>query len=107
MWQKVVPYAAYADSVAKDRGVKNTAKFEMGVSNYYLATLTYTDDVSPQKSCDGAKQLQDILISSSSELPVGGATNPDIVKQLMPAVQQMAVSADQMVKVYCAPPKKP
>lgn len=106
LWQKVLPYAAYADSVSKDRGTKNTAKFEMGVSHYYLATLMYPDVVA-QKNCEGAKQVQDFVLAASSELPVGGATNPTAVNQLMPAIQQMATVVDQAVKVFCAPPKKP
>ena len=105
-WQKVLPYVAYADTVAKDRTTKNTAKFEMGVSHYYLATLTYPDVVT-QKSCDGAKQVQDYLISASGELQFGGATNPAAVNQLMPAIQQMQTAVEQAVKVFCAPPKKP
>jgi tetratricopeptide (TPR) repeat protein len=105
-WQKVLPYVAYADSVAKDRTTKNTAKFEMGVSHYYLATLTYPDVVT-QKSCDGAKQVQDYLISASGELQFGGATNPAAVNQLMPAIQKLHTAVEQAVKVFCAPPKKP
>jgi tetratricopeptide (TPR) repeat protein len=105
-WQKVVPYAAYADSVSGDRTTKNTAKFEMGVSHYYLATLTYPDVVT-QKSCDGAKQVQDYLIAGSGELQFGGATNPAAVNQLMPAIQQMQTAVENAVKVFCAPPKKP
>jgi tetratricopeptide (TPR) repeat protein len=105
-WQKVLPYVTYADSVAKDRTTKNTAKFEMGVSHYYLATLTYPDVVT-QKSCEGAKQVQDYLIAASGELQFGGATNPAAVNQLMPAIQQMQTAVEQAVKVFCAPPKKP
>jgi tetratricopeptide (TPR) repeat protein len=106
LWQKVLPYAAFVDSTSSDRNNKNTAKFEIGVSHYYLATLMYSDVVA-QKSCEGAKQVQDYLLSASSELPVGGATNPAAVNQLMPAIQQMATAVDQAVKVFCAPPKKP
>ena len=105
-WQKVLPYVAYADTVAKDRTTKNTARFEMGVSHYYLATLTYPDVVT-QKSCEGAKQVQDYLIAASGELQFGGATNPAAVNQLMPAIQQMQTAVEQAVKVFCAPPKKP
>ncbi len=45
LWQKVIPYVAYADSVSGDRTTKNTAKFEMGVAHYYIATLMYPDVV--------------------------------------------------------------
>jgi len=105
-FQKVVAFVSFGDSVAKDRGTKNSAKFLMGVSHYFIATLMFPDVVA-QKSCDGAKQLQDVLVDAQLELPVGGATNPDLVKQLMPAVGQMSTSAEQAVKVFCAPPKKP
>lgn len=105
-FQKVIDYVSYGDSVAKDRQIKNSAKFLMGVSHYFIATLTI-NDVIAQKSCDGAKQLQDVIVNAQLELPVGGATNPDLVKQLMPAVQAMGASAEQAVKVFCAPAKKP
>ncbi len=105
-FQKVIYFVTFADSVAKDRSIKANAKFLMGVSHYFIATLTI-NDVIAQKSCDGAKQLQDVLVNAQLELPVGGASNPDLVKQLMPAVQQMSTSAEQAVKIYCAPPKKP
>ncbi|MGH7653350.1 MAG: tetratricopeptide repeat protein [Gemmatimonadaceae bacterium] len=106
LWQKVIPYVAYADSVSSDRTTKNTAKFEMGVAHYYIATLMYPDVVA-QKNCDGAKQVQDYLINASSELQFGGATNPAAVTQLMPAIQQTADAVQNAVKVFCAPPKKP
>jgi hypothetical protein len=105
-WQKVVPYVAYADSIASNRDTKNTAQFEMGVSHYYISSLMYPDVVA-QKSCDGAKQVQDYLISASSELQHGGATQPAAVGQLMPAIQQMTDAVGKAVAVFCAPPKKP
>ena len=105
-WQKVLPYITYADSVSKDRTTKNTAKFEMGVSHYYISSLMYPDVVT-QKSCEGAKQVQDFLISASSELQYGGATQPAAVAQLMPAISQMTDAVGNAVKVFCAPPKKP
>jgi tetratricopeptide (TPR) repeat protein len=106
LWQKVLPYVAYADSISSDRTTKNTAKFEMGVTHYYIATLMYPDVVA-QKSCDGAKQVQDDLINASTELQFGGATNPAAVTQLMPAIQQTADAVNKAVTVFCAPPKKP
>jgi tetratricopeptide (TPR) repeat protein len=106
LWQRVLQYAAYADSISADRGTKNSAAFEMGVSHYYIASLMYPDVVA-QKSCDGAKTVQDAVIAAGSELPKGGQSNPTAVNQLMPAIQQMAPAVDQAIKVFCAPPKKP
>jgi hypothetical protein len=51
--------------------------------------------------------VQDIIVNAQLELPVGGATNPEVVRQLMPVAQQMGTSVEQAVKVFCAPPKKP
>jgi hypothetical protein len=78
----------------------------MGVSHFFIAQLMYGDVVA-QKSCEGAKAVQDIIVNAQLELPVGGATNPDVVRQLMPAAQQMGTAVEQAVKVFCAPPKKP
>jgi tetratricopeptide (TPR) repeat protein len=104
--ERVLAYVTYGDSLATDRTAKNGAKFLMGLSHYFIASIMI-QDVQAQKSCDGAKQLQDVLVNAQLELPVGGATNPDIVKTVMPIVSQLAGTADQMIKVYCAPPKKP
>jgi len=106
LWQRVIPFAMYVDTLAKDRGNKNLAKFEVGVSHYYLATLMYPDVVTG-KSCDGAKQVQEFLINASSELQFGGASNPAAVSQLMPAIAQMTDAVGKAVTVFCAPPKKP
>jgi tetratricopeptide (TPR) repeat protein len=104
--QRVLSYVMYGDSLTTDRGAKNSAKFLMGLSHYFIATIMILD-VQAQKSCDGAKQLQDVLVNAQLELPVGGASNPDLVKQLMPIVGQLSGTAEQMIKVYCAPTKKP
>ena len=105
-FQRIVHYVSYADTISKDRGTKNNSKFFLGVSHFFLAQIKFPDVVAT-KSCDGAKEVQDLIVNATLELPVGGASNPDIVKTLMPVATQMSGSADQAVKVYCAPPKKP
>jgi len=105
-FQKVIPYVEYADSLLTDRGMKNNAKFLLGVSHYFIASLMYQDVVA-QKSCDGAKTVNDAAVNSQLELPVGGATSPAVVQQLMPLAMQLAQASEQAVKVFCAPPKKP
>jgi tetratricopeptide (TPR) repeat protein len=105
-FEKVITYVTYGDSLATDRVAKNGAKFLMGVSHYFISTIMVVE-VQAARSCDGAKALQDVLVNAQLELPVGGATNPDLVKQLMPVVGQLSQTAEQMIKVYCAPPKKP
>lgn len=105
-FQKVLSYVMFGDSVAKDRAIKNNAKFLEGVSHFFLAQLMFNDVVAA-KSCDGAHSLQDLIVNSMLELPVGGASNPTIVQTLMPAATQMSASAEQAVKAFCTPPKKP
>ncbi len=105
-FHKVLTYVLYGDSTAKDRGIKNNAKFLEGLSHFFLAQLLFNDVVT-QKSCDGAHTLQDLVVNAMLELPVGGASNPDIVKTIMPVATQMSASAEQAVKAFCAPPKKP
>ena len=105
-FQRVLPWVYWADTISAERGTKNNAKFLMGVSHFFIAQLMYGDVVA-QKSCEGAKAVQDIIVNAQLELPVGGATNPDVVRQLMPAAQQMGTAVEQAVKVFCAPPKKP
>lgn len=105
-FQKVLPYVTYADSLLTDRAMKNNAKFLLGVSHYFIASLMYQDVVA-QKSCDGAKAVNDAAVNSTMELPVGGATSPAVVQQLMPLATQIAQASEQASKVFCAPPKKP
>jgi tetratricopeptide (TPR) repeat protein len=105
-FQKVLPYTLFADSVLKDRAMKNNAKFLTGISHYFIASLSYPDVVA-QKSCDGAKAVNDGAVNSMAELQVGGAISPATVQQLMPAASQLATESDKAVKVFCAPPKKP
>jgi hypothetical protein len=102
----VLQYVFYADSIAKDRPTKNNSKFLEGVSHFFLAQLAFNDMIAG-KNCEEAKRVQDLVVNATLELPVGGASNPDIVRTLMPTVTQMSTSADQAVKVFCAPPKKP
>ncbi len=74
-FNKVIAFAAYGDSVANDRPTKNSAQFLMGVSNYYIATMTI-NDVIAQKSCDGAKTLQDVLVNRAAAAACGWGDEP-------------------------------
>jgi tetratricopeptide (TPR) repeat protein len=105
-FQKVIPYVEYADSLLTDRAMKNNAKFLLGVSHYFIASLMYPDVVA-SKNCDGAKTVNDAAVNAQLELPVGGATSPAVVQQLMPLTMQIAQASEQAAKVFCAPPKKP
>jgi tetratricopeptide (TPR) repeat protein len=99
-YQKVVPYALFADSIAKDRSVKNNAKFLIGVSSYYVGSLSYKS-MTESKSCEGAKAVNAAALDAQINLPIGGATNAAVVQQLMPATQQLLQASEQAMKAFC------
>ena len=63
-FQKGMPYLNFADSVLTDRAQKNNAKFLIGVSQYFIATLTYTE-ATKNKSC-GVEGAQGLLAGDQS-----------------------------------------
>ncbi|HVT41047.1 MAG TPA: hypothetical protein VHE78_18570 [Gemmatimonadaceae bacterium] len=99
-YQKVIPYALFADSVAKDRAVKNNAKFLIGVSSYYVGTLSYKS-ATESRSCEGAKAVNAAALDAQINLPIGGATNAAVVQQLMPATMQLLQASEQAMKAFC------
>jgi tetratricopeptide (TPR) repeat protein len=99
-YQKVIPYALFADSVAKDRSVKNNAKFLIGVSSYYVGSLSYKA-ATESKSCEGAKAVNAAALDAQINLPIGGATNAAVVQQLMPATAQLLQASEVAMKAFC------
>ena len=99
-FRKVLPYAAFADSIAKDRSIKNTANFLVGVSSYFITQLSY-QEATKSKSCAEAKEANAASVDAFVNLPKGGASNPDLVKQLMPLTQQLTAASEQATKVFC------
>ena len=112
-YQKVLPFVLYSDSIAKDRAVKNNAKFLIGISSYYIGSLGYKA-AADNKSCDGMKAVNTAALDATLNLPIGGATNAAAVAQLMPATQQLLQASEQAIKIFCkadtpvaTPSKKP
>lgn len=109
-YQKVLPFVLYADSIAKDKAVKNSSKFLIGVSSYYIGSLGYKVAVDA-RSCEGAKTVNAVALDAVTNLPIGGATNPTVVQQLFPGAQQLLAASETAVKAFCdvrpAPGKKP
>ena len=114
-FKKVLPFANFADSAARDRAVKNNAKFLIGVTSAMMAQIYYTD-ATTNKGCDDAKTANSLAVDASLNLPIGGATSPEVVRQLMPMASQIVDASAQAMKAFCradtpaaaaAPPKKP
>ena len=114
-FRKALPYINYADSIAKDKSVKNNAKFLIGVTSYYIGSVGYKD-ATETKSCDASKAVNAAAVDALTNLPIGGASNPGAVQQLMPAAQQLLAASESAMKAFCradtpaapaAAPKKP
>lgn len=99
-FRKVLPYASFADSIAKDLSIKNNANFLVGVSSYFIAQLSY-QEATKTKSCAEAKEANAAAVDAFVNLPKGGKSNPDLVKQLMPLTQQLTGASEQATKLFC------
>ena len=103
--RRLLSYVMYGDSLTTDRAAKNGAKFLMGVSHYFIATIMIhgrsgAEELRRRQAASGRSGERDNL---SCQLVARRI--PTWCKQLMPAVAQLSATVDQMIKVYCAPPK--
>jgi tetratricopeptide (TPR) repeat protein len=99
-FEKVLTWVAYADSTLTDKSMKNSGKFVSGVAYFFLGTLHY-GDLTKSKQCSDAKAAQEAFTNAQINLPAGGATNADVIKQLLGNLAQYAPAADQAVKGLC------
>jgi len=90
---------AYADSVSKGTE-KARAGFLMGATYVTYAHLKLTEAIE-KKSCESAKKAKDYLAEAQINLPKGGATYADALRQLMGQVMQLDPQADEVVKQVC------
>jgi hypothetical protein len=80
--------------------MKNSGKFVSGVAYFFLGTIHY-GDLTKSKQCSDAKAAQDAFTSAQINLPAGGATNAEVIKQLLGNLAQYSPAADQAVKGLC------
>jgi tetratricopeptide (TPR) repeat protein len=99
-FEKVLTWVAYADSTLTDKAMKNSGKFVSGVAYFFLGTIHY-GDLTKSKQCSDAKAAQDAFTSAQINLPAGGATNAEVIKQLLGNLAQYSPAADQAVKGLC------
>jgi tetratricopeptide (TPR) repeat protein len=89
----------YADSVSK--GVlKAQAGFLMGATYVSYANLKLSEAIT-NKTCAPAKQAKDYLAEAQINLPKGGQTFVDAMRQLMGQAVQLDTNADEVIKAYC------
>jgi hypothetical protein len=90
---------AYADSVSKGP-VKAQAGFLMGATYVTYGQLKLNMSAA-QKNCQLAKDAKNMFGDAQLNLPKGGATAVDAMRQLMGAVMQLDPEADKAVKAFC------
>ncbi len=90
---------AYADSVSTGL-LKAQAGFLMGATYVTYGQLKLNEAITT-KSCAPAKQAKDYFADAQINLPKGGATYVDAMRQLMGAVVQLDPKADEVIKAYC------
>jgi tetratricopeptide (TPR) repeat protein len=90
---------AYADSVSKG-AMKAQAGFLTGATYVTYGQLKL-NMAAAQKSCPLAKEAKNMFGDAQLNLPKGGATAVDAMRQLMGAVMQLDPEADKAVKAFC------
>ena len=89
----------YADSVSKGQ-LKAQAGFLMGATYVSYGQLKLNEAITT-KTCEPAKEAKDYFAEAQINLPKGGATYVDAMRQLMGAVVQLDPKADEVIKAYC------
>ena len=90
---------AYVDSVSKGP-VKAQAGFLTGATFVTYGQLKL-NMAAAQKSCPLAKEAKNMFADAQINLPKGGTTAVEAMRQLMGAVMQLDPEADKAVKAFC------
>lgn len=90
---------AYADSVSKGP-LKAQAGFLTGATYVTYGQLKLNLAIT-QKNCQLAKDAKNMFADAQINLPKGGATAVDAMRQLMGAVMQLDPEADKAIKAFC------
>ncbi|MEQ1691005.1 MAG: hypothetical protein ABMA00_06960 [Gemmatimonas sp.] len=98
-FDEAVKIFMYADSVSKG-AVKAQAGFLMGATYVTYGQLMLNTSIK-EKSCQPAKDAKNYFAEAQINLPKGGATAVDAMRQLMGAVMQLDPEADKAVKAFC------
>jgi tetratricopeptide (TPR) repeat protein len=95
-YRQALAYLRFAESVQPS---ENSA-FLLGVSSLSLGQQLLTD-ARDQKSCDLAKEAQNLFVDAQINLPKGGRAFPEPTRQALTGLQTLAPYGDQLVKALC------
>jgi hypothetical protein len=90
---------AYVDSVSTG-ALKAQAGFLAGATYVTYGQLKLNTAIT-EKSCQPAKDAKNMFVEAQINLPKGGATAVEAMRQLMGAVMQLDPEADKAVKAFC------
>jgi predicted Zn-dependent protease len=92
----VLKLLAFTDSLNDSE----TAKFLMGATELNLGQALL-QDASKNKSCDSAKQANEMFVNSQQHTMKGGRAFPDQAKAIMDGLGQLQPYADKAIKALC------
>ena len=98
-YEEALNIFAYVDSVSKGP-IKAQAGFLMGATYVTYGQLKLNLAIQ-EKTCQPAKDAKNYFAEAQINLPKGGATAVDAMRQLMGAVMQLDPEADKVIKAYC------
>jgi tetratricopeptide (TPR) repeat protein len=85
---------------ASKGAVKAQAGFIMGATYVFYGQLKLNTAIT-EKNCTLAKEAKNMFADAQINLPKGGATAVDAMRQLMGAVMQLDPEAEKAVKAFC------
>jgi len=99
LYDEALKIFAYVDSVSTG-ALKAQAGFLTGATYVTYGQLKLNTAIT-EKSCQPAKDAKNMFVEAQINLPKGGATAVDAMRQLMGAVMQLDPEADKVIKAYC------
>lgn len=99
LYDEALQIFAYVDSVSTG-ALKAQAGFLAGATYVTYGQLKLNTAIT-EKSCQPAKDAKNMFVEAQINLPKGGATAVEAMRQLMGAVMQLDPEADKAVKAFC------
>jgi hypothetical protein len=98
-YDQAIKIFTYVDSISKG-ALKAQAGFLMGATYVTYGQLKL-NTAQQTKNCALAKEAKNMFADAQINLPKGGATAVDAMRQLMGAVIQLDAAADNQIKLLC------
>ncbi len=98
--RKALPYLHFADSTIVDVAAKTNAKFLIGASSYYMASVL-AQSLQQTKSCEDAQAGKAESTNATIYVQQGGRAAPDNASQMLGYLNQLLPFFTQSVEQLC------